>query len=234
MSFLWGASGGIPYHLTALRYRRHLWRPFITTVNDWLCREWRPQARDLLLFGSSAGWTLEERFLARFDRIVAIEPDPLAGLLLRRRFPRQDVEVVRRADLLPWFQVSPKAFSDFLGERSGAAVLFSNVLGQLGLLKTRMTTPADSARAEFWRGLDGREWASYHDVLSSNHAGPFAPARPMPEGHERISDYAGEFFPEGSTAIDHETLWLTKDRRWLAIPWRLRPRQSHLIGCVRG
>lgn len=79
-------SGGLTYHLRALRWRRRLWTPFRAQVAAWLAA-WQPPCSELLLLGPSAGYTLDPAFLSRFAAIHAVEPDPLAHWLLRRRFP---------------------------------------------------------------------------------------------------------------------------------------------------
>lgn len=232
MTYLWGASGGIPYHLAALRYRHNLWQPFITSVNDWLIQEWKPRARELLIFGSSAGWTLEKRFLSLFSRIIAVEPDPVAGFLLRRRFPEMAISIVARADLLPWFSIKPGEFAAFLEAHSESAILFSNILGQLELLKKKMTQAPDSARSEFLIALKDRAWASYHDLLSSNSPTSLTKVHLPMNPPENIADLADRFFPSGATVIDHETSWITEGRECQLLPWRLRPEQYHIVGCV--
>ena len=80
------ASGGLGYHWRAWRYRQHRWAPFHEAVAGWL-EAWTPPARTLVLVGPSGGYALNARFLSRFEQHVVLEPDPLARLLLRRRFP---------------------------------------------------------------------------------------------------------------------------------------------------
>ena len=79
------ASGGLGYHLRALRFRHSLWAPYIATVQRWL-HDWRPPTDTLVVVGPSAGYALDAAFLARFRSVRALEPDPLARTLLRRRF----------------------------------------------------------------------------------------------------------------------------------------------------
>jgi hypothetical protein len=141
LKYVVGPSGGLAYHLSALRFRRSRWQPFIASVERWLKQDWNPPASELIVFGPSAGWTLPLSFLTGFTRVTAVEPDPLARHLLQRRFapslrPTTRLELVADPSLLPWFGARTEAFGEFLAGRPGAAVLFSNVLGQIPLLQT--------------------------------------------------------------------------------------------------
>lgn len=62
-------SGGLTYHLRALRWRRRLWAPFRAQVAAWLAA-WQPPCSELLLLGPSAGYTLDPAFLSRFAAIL--------------------------------------------------------------------------------------------------------------------------------------------------------------------
>lgn len=223
------------YHLAALRYRRRLWRPFIADLNHWLVGDWNPRARELIIFGASAGWTLEERFLRRFRRVLAVEPDPLARLALRQRFPSVAIEGCARHDLLPWSSSRPEEFGEFLAGEPGAAILFSNLLGQLPLL--RQAAGERDPRRVFFDTLSGREWASYHDLFSADCAPAIeAPLRfPPSRSLDAVGFTADAFDARGRVNVtDHDTFWLLKDREWLSIPWRLRPARTHIIACVHG
>ncbi len=190
-----------------------------------------------MIFGVSAGWTLEERFLSRFKRIVAVEPDPVARAALRVRFPRLNFEMISREDLLPWLSASPEVFSGFLAQYPKAAVLFSNVLGQIRLLQKTAFCEEAEARRRFFLALGGREWASYHDLLSSTHEVKSHESTKF-KGVFQLEELANRFFPaqtghkQDVVVIDHDTSWLLKDREWRSLVWRLRPRQTHLIACV--
>ncbi|NDG85242.1 MAG: hypothetical protein EBX52_09445, partial [Proteobacteria bacterium] len=70
-------SGGVFYHLRALRYRKAYWDQHHNGVRKFL-EEWNPASKKLLLVGPSAGYSLPSDWLARFDSIEAFEPDPVA------------------------------------------------------------------------------------------------------------------------------------------------------------
>lgn len=233
ISYLWGPTGGFGYHMSALLYRHTLWRPFVSHLNEWLCREWAPNTHELIVFGPSAGWTLEREFLERFSRIIAVEPDPLAGPLLRRRFPRTSIDLIARDDLLPWFSNRDDCLNGLLEAHPRAAILFANLLGQLELLKPQMARTTDEARAIFLRSLRGREWASYHDMFSSTTPPRESSEHAFMSGPLSAEKAALEFYSPGARVVDHDTLWLIEDHDWRPLLWQLAPRQYHLIAATK-
>src|SRR5882724_8736674 len=93
-SKLFKPSGGLVYHWRALRYRAVLWSQFRAGIAEWLARR-LPLGDELLLVGPSAGHCLPLSQLARFRRLLVLEPDPLARRLLLPelgRHPRVEVE----------------------------------------------------------------------------------------------------------------------------------------------
>jgi hypothetical protein len=255
--FLAGPTGGLSYHAAALRYRHSLWTPFLGAVDHWLNEVWNPQNRELVIFGPSAGWTLPRKFLAKFDRIIGVEPDPLGRALFRYRF-RSDfqntakpmvvgnLKFVSRADLLPWFSPKPQTFSDFLNSHADAAILFSNLLGQIAFLRPDRALADLSDKQElFIESLAGRNWASYHDLFS----GPAAISAGAPKrlsgataaalltGLVPMNDFAEQIFPAGSHIVDHDTLWLSSPegsaiRSTECAAWQIRPGIHHFVGFV--
>ena len=223
LGYVTGPTGGLAYHSAAYRYRELLWRPFVATVDAWLREKWAPRSRKLVVFGSSAGWTLNEGFLARFDEVACVEPDPIARFLFRRRFRGlKRLSQTGRDDLLT------ADLGEFLDERhAGAAILFSNVLGQLPLLKR---APPD--REKFAEALREREWASYHDLFSAR--APLKRDFPRELSRRPEDSVAAKFFAPPAEVIDHGTLWLSKDRATACAPWEIRPGRNHVIGFVHG
>jgi hypothetical protein len=235
-----GPAGGIRYHWRALRHRRRLWGGFTAALDDWL-DAWRPPARRLLLIGPSAGWCLPARFLERFAHIDVLEPDPLARLLLARRFRALAPRLRQHA-------------TDYLGPRQGrfataplerlasdfpeAAVLFCNLLGQVAYLDPAAAESPSFApwKAALARVLAGRDWASFHDRLS----GPVAPqlaglSALLPAGITN-DELVARFYATaaGGELEDHGTadLFPALPRRFLA--WQIVPERHHLIEAVRG
>lgn len=209
--FMRGPSGGLSYHLTALQYRHTLWAPFKTRVATWL-ESWSPQSTQLIIFGSSAGWTIPFEFLSRFETITIVEPDPIARALFLRRFAKlkkhSQLKFIKESGLLPWFAQdlpSDMSLEKFIESQPHAVVLFTNVLGQIPLiaLPPHKTHPLP-ARKKLLQALQGRNWASYHDVFSSNahHSGDTPKTINLEKfdfsNPEEIARLAGLFFNSGS------------------------------------
>jgi hypothetical protein len=164
-------AGGLRYHLRALRYAKSLWQPYRWALGEWLLG-WEVQADTLVLVGPSGGYCLQPFLFERFERIVCLEPDPLAGALFARsvaRAPierRPRVEIVREDKLVQ----HPERFVPWLEAEGQAAVLFSNIIGQLCVLHgvdERADDPRlEAVRTEVQRALVGRAWASFHDRVS--------------------------------------------------------------------
>lgn len=164
-------AGGVVYHLSALRHAK-LWTDHCAATAQFL-GAWQPPERDLVLVGTSAGYSLPRALFERFPVVTIAEPDPVARRLFSRRFA---------AATVTWLD------DDFLGPRNGAmtiagvaelrarfpsaAVLFCNVLGQLPILHDEADGPAFSRfLGQFEQALSGGSWASYHDRVS----GPWPP-----------------------------------------------------------
>jgi hypothetical protein len=235
MTALFGPAGGLGYHGRALRHRRR-WAPFVSALAAWL-GEWRPTTDALLLVGPSAGWCLPPVLLARFARLHVLEPDPLARLLLRRRFATlADRFRFHAGDYL---EPDPARTRALAADFPGAAILFCNVLGQLPWLHpAAVETPAFSVwKADLGRALAGRPWASFHDRLS----GPIAP-RLDAAGETAATalddqDLLRRFYARHTGArvelLDHGTAGLFPDHPRRFIPWEIGPGRFHLIEAVR-
>jgi len=199
-----------------------------------------PPADELVLVGPSAGHCLPLAWLARFPRLLVLEPEPLARRLLRWRVPHAKV-VVEHRDLLlaPLLRGGP-GLDALLLRRPRAVVLFCNVLGQL-----HWELPEEEQQrfqSEFKRRivplLAGRGWASFHDRWSivGQHA-------PLPSSlcfERRPSDDElglACFGASGApvTALDHGTSQLFPEalaRRYFG--WQLTPQALHVVEGVCG
>lgn len=236
LSWTLGKTGGLSYHLLAMRYRRTLWQPFISHVESWL-EEWKPNSRNLIVFGPSGGWTLPKDFISRFDRVIAIEPDPIARQILTSRFAQASkIDAISRHDLLPWSSrnledIEP--LKDFLSEHSDAAILFSNVLGQMPLtLPPRARHAHQLCSKKLMTALEGRVWASYHDIVSSD-GGSLRLKKDHASRIENIQAFAEENLTIEGELIDHESLWLSESRETKLATWQIRPKRTHVIGFVQ-
>ncbi len=209
-------SGGLVYHLRALRHRHGLWSDFHRTVTGWL-HAWQPERRQLVLVGPNAGHALPAGFLARFDDVVALEPDPLARWWLARR-----PDAGRLRFLALDCLARPDGFARLASTFPNAAILFSNVLGQL-------PAPEGNWSGLLCRHLAEQPWASYHDVASTDRA----PQRTTPvtqAGPGDLEATLAHFWHGGTlTVSDHETFQLGGRGPFSYVPWQLAPRRWQLV-----
>ncbi|MDB5799976.1 MAG: hypothetical protein JWL63_915 [Rhodocyclales bacterium] len=219
-------SGGLIWHLRALRYRNTLWSGFRSEVKGWL-QSWQPPTDKLIIIGPSAGYTLDASFLQRWQEIIVLEPDPLARRLLRWRYADarwrfENLDVLSDINALAMLA---KGFA-------GHAILFSNVLGQI--------TPRNAAASWAWKqelrkALAGHYWASYHDVISTARPPDAEPASAPPPA-TGLDEILVSYWHGGELEIvDHCTYDLGANARLrndsgsAYCIWRLLPRQYHLV-----
>jgi hypothetical protein len=236
--FIAGPTGGLAYHFNALRFRRHLWSPLLRDVRQWLEHDWNPKERELLIFGPSAGWTIPPSFLEKFEKVICVEPDPVARAILRLRFRKTRFEMISNPNILPWFSKAD-CFRNVLNQHKNASVLFANLLGQLPLLWSVANVSRDravAARHDFLSELRGRTWASYHDIISAraqiNSTAPRMIELINTSTNETTQKIALQFFSENTNVVDHETLWLSENYKTLFSTWEIRPGRNHVIGFV--
>lgn len=236
MSFahLVGASGGLVYHLRALRRREAAWAPFRDVLgvrlDAWAARV-APEVEGLVIVGSSAGHCLHAGALARFSRLAIVEPDPLARFLFRRRYgPAEHVDL----DFLVGGTTASRdaALDALLTRFPRAAILFSNVLGQLSVLRDEDDDDASFTRdkAHLREALRGRRWMTFHDRFS----GALAPRPDVPRrfDHRASDDELLAAFYEGGAGelVDHSTEGLTDPQRpHEYLVWTLDAAQHHVI-----
>lgn len=189
------------------------------------------------MVGPSGGYCLPLSLLARFDRLLFFEPDPLARFILSRRLrslpgTRSVAWVSDDVWVEPLLRGgTPPIVS--LGRET--ALLFSNFMGQLMFLvpDTRWAAFCGAFRERVWPVLERVPWASFHDRLS----GPVAPAiEPAARGGERLNDsqvlawYGGY---NSGELLDHATEEVVpRGRHYGYFHWPLLPDQHHLIEAV--
>lgn len=217
----------------------------------WHLRAWSSQARwqrtraalagwlaeapdgfdDLLIFGASAGWMMDDAFLARFRRIDAVDFEWASAPLFRLRHAR----VIRRHGVLVRFHrvEAMDHLETLLALRPEALVLFDNVLGQY-TLTCRDVAQAEARLSRVAERLAGRTWGSVHDALS----GPGQVLRPGREP-DPVFLGRGQPWPDdhllaqvGATGTwrDHLTRGvLPPTSRSTLLPWQLTPGFWHWL-----
>ena len=231
--------GGIRYHLRAFRFRETEWKPFRESVGRWL-EKWNPPERELILIGASGGYCVDFSFMKRFTKVTCVDPDPMAELIFRWRWNRS----FDKPPQLFWCQenffgeesksFSSESFRAFLAARPGAAILFSNFLGQLRFL---FDDEKEEAKAlEFWKSellkcLQGRSWASFHDRISGN----VMPTQEAFVSPERLSDQAllDQFYSGGGELMDHlMDGFFPATLEHSYFPWKITPETCQLVEAV--
>lgn len=229
-------AGGLRYHVRALRAGRH-WQPFRAALERWLPRFDAPGVRALLV-GPSAGYTFPDAFLSQFAGLTVLEPDPIAGALLRRRLRRLGVAFqLESADCLigPLLDGGP-GLAELLRADPGACLIFGNVLGQ-----TRFLVPEPNFerfkrafRERIGQLLVGRAWLAFHDRLSGEWAPQFEQPYTVPS---RLSDDAvlRELYPRRPTdgqveLFDHQSDgFFPEDLPHSYFHWPIDRARHHLI-----
>lgn len=213
-------TGGLRWHMRAFARRAGLWAPFRFALAQWL-DTWRPNADRLLLVGPSAGWCLPTSFLARFSQISAVDIDPAARMLFGLNHAALRGRLVWRME---------DFFADrarILEEHADCAVLLCNLAGQRRFHHADWRA-CEAEMRSLRHALEGRDWASFHDLMSGPCA--FAPLWPRslearPEGERLLRDYGldGEW-------LDHLTADLLPPANGrMILPWRFKRDRLHLV-----
>jgi hypothetical protein len=234
----WNPAGGVRYHLRARRYRSQLWAAFRSNLEEWFSN-WRPPARRLAVVGPSGGYCLPLSLLARFERLMFFEPDPIARMVLSRR-----LRALPGPPTLTW--VTDDVWIEPL-LRGGAppvlsltrdtAILFSNFMGQLMFLvpDARWAEFGAAFRERVWPSLERVPWASFHDRLSGPLAPGIVPADcqgPRLDDSRVLSWYGAQ---RASDLLDHGSAEVVPPgHRYAYFHWPLIPDQHHLIEAVVG
>lgn len=152
-------AGGFFYHWIAFRFRKNLWKPFISQVEKWL-NSWNPPRHRLIIVGPSAGYSLPTEWLNQFDSLLLIDPDPSA----RKKFAKIHPNLKKRPDWIihSIFEDPDLAsWKTTVRANNPSAILFSNFLGQLKYAE--ISVPARDFILSIPKGTP---WASYHDRFS--------------------------------------------------------------------
>lgn len=229
-------SGGLVYHLRALRYAGVLWAPFRASLADWLSRS-LPRSDELILIGPSAGHCLPLERWRSAARALVLEPDPLARWLLSRRLAPCRVESDPRDLLVEPLLRQHRGLQPLLERWPHAPVLFCNVLGQLHF------TLSEEQHARFQVAfrelivplLSTRRWASFHDRWSFDWDAR-AGAPPSMRSFPRLpsdTELADAWFGVSAgpvTALDHGTSQLFPEA-WprTYFSWQITPNALHVV-----
>lgn len=224
-----GATGGLGWHLRALRYRRPLWAGYRDETSRFL-KDWSREALspanidELIIVGASAGWSLPAEWVCTFSSVVLIDPDPLAPWLFKRNHP------ARAAQAQTWIRKDfQAALPELLIARPRAAILFNNLMGQLRLVSSDLNA-TERQIAQIKSQLTDRYWASFHDRLSGDWKHANQSAATLRSSGAVSNGELAKSFGRGGEWLDHltsEVLPCGVTR--VLYPWRITPDRLHVV-----
>jgi hypothetical protein len=201
--------------------------------------EFEPLTSRAVFVGPSAGYTFPDAFLKRFTEITVLDPDPMAGLLLKRRLRRLGItklHIERRDQLLQPLLRGESGLVERLASDPGLGLIFGNVLGQTRFLLGESDFERFKAafRDRIWPLLAGRGWLGFHDRLS----GKLAPTFPAPHRAPSRLDDASVLrllYPTDPGAgpvelFDHQSDgFFPSDAPHVYFNWQIERERWHLI-----
>lgn len=236
------ASGGLVYHVRAL-HGFNRWETTRRSVSELVAAWMRTVACEhLILFGPSGGYLIAHDLFGAID-LTVIDPDDIASLVFRRRFPSSRITWLARSDLLPFTSRAPEDFFNFLvgHAKPRTAVLFLGVLGQIDLHRNKFIRTKAEATRLLLAGVEksGLPWASLHDLESAelSSAPPddiFESLNQSVSSTEAAARIAllnvelAKVNAQPKSWLDHETKWLGQPIH--TIPWFLSPKRLHILG----
>jgi hypothetical protein len=215
------SSGGLIYHLRALRFGHQEWKNHTDSVHDfleaWMASQHHARETTLVLIGPSGGYSLPLKWIGSFSKIIAYEPDAIARKIFNSRFQSVLQNPVQ------WV----KTGYDFQSPLPEGLILFCNLLGQI-----RIPNIAEF-KGRLDRLLEGRAWASYHDALS----GPGIRVRVPSFSHSKVdASNIRSWIQTRSTRPIELTAHLAPDLfhsdpglHFFYWEWRITRKRTHLI-----
>lgn len=239
-------AGGVRYHLRARRHRDREWAPFRAALDGWLS-EWHPAARTLAIVGPSGGHCLPGSVVTRFERLICFEPDPTARPIFASRLRSLAREAGAAVPEVRWIAddawIAPvlagRGMPTDLIESAGAALLFTNFLGQVSFLvpDERWLDFRAAWRASLWPLLERVPWASFHDRVSGEIVprlgddGLLRASQPL--GDDEIVALYGD--DQHGELLDHRTDdLLPRGASYAYLDWPIVPGRHHLVEAVVG
>jgi hypothetical protein len=224
-----GSTGGLGWHLRALRYKRSLWANYLdqtaSFLEGWSNQSLKPAlVSELIIVGASAGWSLPADWVRGFSSLVLIDPDPLAPWLFKRNHP------VPAGQTRQWVRKTfEPVLPHLLEARPRAAILFNNLLGQLRLVTKDLDT-TEQQLAQIKTQLDDRHWASFHDRISGDWTHAQQSAATLRSAGPVSNEDLAKSFGCGGEWLDHLTSQvLPPDTPRVIYPWRITTDRLHVV-----
>lgn len=236
-------AGGLRYHVRALRYSKTRWETFRWELGDWLLK-WKPQETTLVLVGPSAGYCLQPFLFEQFERIVCLEPDPIARMLFKRKIRNAPLDRQPALEFIAEDHLvhAPERFPALVESLQGCCILFSNIIGQLRVLLSVADETPEFARVRdaVHEAIAGRSWASFHDRVSGTLRPSFDRAL-VSESRLTDDEILGLLYGESKPSrrrsnhelTDHLTTgFFPSELQHTYFAWELDPGRVHLIEAV--
>jgi hypothetical protein len=234
-------AGGVNYHLRARRHAKKLWEPFRWSLGQWLLG-WSPPEPNLVLVGPSAGYNLQPFLFERFERVVVLEPDPIARWLFRRHLARVPLDRQPQLEFRGEDHLvhHPERLLALLATLEPSALLFANVLGQITMLLDAEAPGAEleAVKAGVRAAMSKRSWASFHDRVS----GPLPPdiegliTSPRRWSDADVLERAYHAAPGTGPVFElddhHSEGFFPEELPHHYLRWELEPGSHHLIEAV--
>jgi hypothetical protein len=227
---LFSNTGGLSYHIHSY-LQKNKWQEYQENMDHWL--QQIPKHSDkLVLIAPSAGYSLSYEFLKNFSSITAIDPDPLAHYLIKKKFPTLNIQCLKKDYFFlkngSW---NSSAIAELEKDFPDAQFLICNFLGQIPMIKKMSTEELTSLflqlKSQLQIPFQSCLWASYHDIYSSSSEGALRTLK--------NDDPQRHVLTKNQVVVDHYTSELFNEPRQLKknyLIWRIRKNYYHLIECV--
>lgn len=228
-------AGGLLYHLRAKKCAQGLWQPFRTHLETALENLTSDKITTAILVGPSGGYCLTSKYLSRFKKVIAIDPDPRAERQFKKIHQNIPIEWLKYEAFgfgQNQFQLLDQLYN---ANPNKTVIIFCNVLGQIPYLKSSPFTE-DSLELRIWQSelrkfLQNKYWISFHDRLSVDHteiSHQVVPAADSLTDQQLVQTF--DLKPQNLLSHLTDELFPSGERDYLS--WRLSARRTHIIECV--
>ncbi len=159
-------TGGLFYHIKALRYRRSLWKGFQSQIekfqSEWLKAIPHANRKHLVLVGGSGGYSQSQDFLKNFETLIHIDIDPWASFFFKRNHPYANTRFYRETIFDHNYKIKSEFLTDY--DETNSTWMWCNLLGQMGLTHSEDLTQSILRNIQIQ--MKNYSWMSFHDIYS--------------------------------------------------------------------
>jgi hypothetical protein len=236
---MFSASGGLAYHLLALKSQKR-WLPYTIEVKRlisiWL-QSLPRQTKQIILVGHSGGYSLPVNELKKFE-LICIDTDVLSHSILNfklhQKFTSREQDRHYTTD---WFVAESvrndpsNPFIKLLREHPNAAICFCNIWGQIGVISKDAENILALWDSQLKQEQKIRSWFSYHDRYSADLNQPESFKTTTSNKKLSLSELKELYFENAKAVInDHLTEAIFHNQpNYVYLNWNLKRRTYHLI-----